>query len=190
MRVLEAVEAPDAPEAMRTLPSITTLRRTWQRHYARPAPSTPMTRYRHKRDTQWTGYMVHVSETCEPTAPHLMTHVHTTAATVHEAQCTTPIHNALLQKELAPTDIRGSLRLHRLLRSLVGLSPYVLRITRALSRLPRKHNAATNAVVMTSASVILCCGSPGAWIAVHKSSQRQYAAILLSSMGFLPHERV
>jgi transposase len=26
-------------------------------------------RYRHKRDTSWTGYMVHVSETCEPSAP-------------------------------------------------------------------------------------------------------------------------
>src|SRR6266446_1788012 len=47
-------------------------------------------RYRHKRDTQWTGYMVHVSETCEPTTPHLLTHVHTTPATVHEAQCTRP----------------------------------------------------------------------------------------------------
>src|SRR5215510_13796318 len=34
-------------------------------------------RYRHKRDTQWTGYMVHVSETCESIAPHLLTHVHT-----------------------------------------------------------------------------------------------------------------
>src|SRR5499427_9262873 len=32
-------------------------------------------RYRHKRDTSWTGYMVHVSETCEPAAPHLLTHV-------------------------------------------------------------------------------------------------------------------
>src|SRR4030095_12446814 len=48
-------------------------------------------RYRHKCDTTWTVYMVHVSETCEPTVPHLLTHVHTTPATVHEAQCTTPI---------------------------------------------------------------------------------------------------
>src|SRR5713101_347218 len=32
-------------------------------------------RYRHKRDTAWTGSMVHVSETCEPSAPHLLTHV-------------------------------------------------------------------------------------------------------------------
>src|SRR5499426_4527801 len=54
-------------------------------------------RYRHKRDTQWTGYMVHVSETCEPTTPHLLTHVHTTPATVHEAQCTAPIQQALIE---------------------------------------------------------------------------------------------
>ena len=46
--------------------------------------------------------MVHVSETCEPTAPHLLTHVHTTPATVHEAQCTTPIQQALIDKELPP----------------------------------------------------------------------------------------
>jgi hypothetical protein len=61
-------------------------------------------RYRHKRDTSWTGYMVHVSETCEPAAPHLLTHVHTTPATVHEAQCTTPIQQALLDKELPPRE--------------------------------------------------------------------------------------
>src|SRR5215813_8997210 len=61
-------------------------------------------RYRHKRDTSWTGYMVHVSETCEPAAPHLLTHVHTTPATVHEAQCTTPIQQALLDKKLPPRE--------------------------------------------------------------------------------------
>jgi hypothetical protein len=42
------------------------------------SPYDAEARYRHKRDTSWTGYMVHVSETCEPTAPHLLTHVHTT----------------------------------------------------------------------------------------------------------------
>jgi transposase len=66
------------------------------------SPYDPEARYRHKRDTAWTGYMVHVSETCEPTAPHLLTHVHTTPATVHEAQCTTAIHQALGAKELPP----------------------------------------------------------------------------------------
>jgi transposase len=66
------------------------------------SPYDPEARYRHKRDTQWTGYMMHVSETCEPTAPHLLTHVHTTAATVHEAQCTMPIQQALVEKALPP----------------------------------------------------------------------------------------
>src|SRR4029453_5888812 len=65
-------------------------------------PSAPEARYRHKCDTEWTGYMVHVSETCEPTAPHLLTHVHTTTAAVYEAQCTTPIQQALSAKDLAP----------------------------------------------------------------------------------------
>jgi hypothetical protein len=61
-------------------------------------------RYRHKRDTPWTGYMVHVSETCEPTAPHLLTHIHMTPATVHEAQCTEPIQQALVDKAIPPQD--------------------------------------------------------------------------------------
>jgi transposase len=134
-RVLDALECPEAPEDARTLPSITTLRRTWQRHYergerpgsARGAPPILRVRFkanrelpraaegvespydteardRHKRDTQWTGYMVHVSETCEPAAPHLLTHVHTTTAAVHEARCTAPIHQALVEKDLPPSE--------------------------------------------------------------------------------------
>ena len=133
--LLDALDAPDVPEAVRQAPSIATLRRAWQRHYERTAGTGATTkkrtvprvrfkanrdlppaaegiaspydtdaRYRHKRDTQWTGYMVHVSETCEPTAPHLLTHVHTTAATVHEAQCTVPIQQALVEKALPPRE--------------------------------------------------------------------------------------
>jgi len=133
--LLDAVETPEAPAGLRELPRMEALRRTWQRHYERPAcePASPgapperrvrfkasrdlppaaegiespydvEARYRHKRDTAWTGYMVHVSETCEPTAPHLLTHVHTTPATVHEAQCTVPIQQALIEKEMPPRD--------------------------------------------------------------------------------------
>jgi transposase len=68
------------------------------------SPYDAEARYRHKRDTQWTGYMVHVSETCEPTSPHLLTHVHTTPATVHEAQCTEPIQQALVDKDVPPDE--------------------------------------------------------------------------------------
>src|SRR5262249_24141887 len=68
------------------------------------SPSDGEARYRHKRDTSWTGSMVHVSETCEPAAPHLLTPVHTTPATVREAQCTEPIQQALVEKDRAPRE--------------------------------------------------------------------------------------
>jgi transposase len=61
-------------------------------------------RYRTKRDTQWRGYMVHVSETCTPSEPSLLTHVHTTSAVVHEAKCTAVIEAALVAKDLAPDE--------------------------------------------------------------------------------------
>jgi transposase len=92
---LDAVEAAEVPQAVRELPILESLRRTWQRHYERtvdearaegggvthrvrfkanrelpPAaesiesPYDADARYRHKRDTSWTGYMVHVSDTC------------------------------------------------------------------------------------------------------------------------------
>src|SRR5215467_7249105 len=68
------------------------------------SPYDPEARYRHKCDTQWTGYMVHVSETCEPTAPHLLTQVYTTPAMVHEALCTDPIEQALVDKGVPPQE--------------------------------------------------------------------------------------
>lgn len=93
------------------MPAIEILRRAWQRHFectpnGRPpaggvrlrpdreltraaealeSPYETEARFRTKRGTQWTGYMVHFSETCDPDDVHLITHVETTPATVHEA---------------------------------------------------------------------------------------------------------
>ncbi len=133
--LLDALENDQAPEELRDLPIIDTLRRTWHRHYERSdAGETPQSegserhvrfkanrelpkaaeaiespydveaRFRTKRDTKWTGYMVHVSETCEEETPHLLTHVHTTDASVHEAKCTDDIHQGLSDKDLSPGD--------------------------------------------------------------------------------------
>ena len=48
--------------------------------------------------------IVHLTETCEDDAVHLITHAMTTVATVHEARCTEAIHAALAGKGLVPAE--------------------------------------------------------------------------------------
>jgi transposase len=127
--LLDCLDRPDTPSALRQLPKIVVLRQVWQRHFARePArppshggsvrlrgkgepPSTtepvespydPQARYRTRSGVAWTGYIVHLSETCEDGAVHLLTHVMTTSAAVHEARCAEAIHQALTGKGLPP----------------------------------------------------------------------------------------
>jgi transposase len=66
------------------------------------SPYDPEARFRSRHATTWTGYQVHLSETCEPDAVHLIAHVETTPATVHESQKTEAIHQALVNKGLPP----------------------------------------------------------------------------------------
>jgi transposase len=68
------------------------------------SPSDLEARYRTKGDTHWLGYMVHYTETCERTKVSLITHVHTTPATVHDSQCTALIQEALSKRKLLPRE--------------------------------------------------------------------------------------
>ena len=61
-------------------------------------------RYRTKRDTHWLGYLVHYTETCDRKKVWLITHVHTTPATVHDSQCTALIQEALAARQLTPRE--------------------------------------------------------------------------------------
>ena len=61
-------------------------------------------RFRSKSGKSWTGYMVHLTETCDAGAPRLVVNADTTPANVHEAPRTAPIHDALAAKELAPAE--------------------------------------------------------------------------------------
>jgi transposase len=61
-------------------------------------------RYRTKRDIHWLGYVVHYTETFDRTKVSLITHVHTTPATVHDSQCTALIQAALRARHLLPRD--------------------------------------------------------------------------------------
>ncbi|MFL5283229.1 MAG: IS1182 family transposase [Rhodopila sp.] len=68
------------------------------------SPYDTEARFRAKSGTNWTGYMVHLTETCDKDRPHLVVHTDTTPANVHEAMRTEPIHQALAAKDLAPSE--------------------------------------------------------------------------------------
>lgn len=61
-------------------------------------------RFSRKRATEWVGYRVHLTETCEPDTPRIITHVETSAAPSADGNYTAPIHAALQAKDLLPTD--------------------------------------------------------------------------------------
>ena len=57
-----------------------------------------------KRQTNWTGYKVHLTESCDPELPHLITNVETTLATTNDVEVTPTIHQSLFQKQLLPQE--------------------------------------------------------------------------------------
>ena len=66
------------------------------------SPYDPQAHYSNKRRTDWTGYKVHLTETCDDDQPHLITHVETTPAPQTDADMTAPIHDALAKKDCLP----------------------------------------------------------------------------------------
>jgi hypothetical protein len=55
-----------------------------------------------KRQTLWDGYKLHLTETCDPGLPRLVTQVATTSATVTDFEMTTVIHQELAERDLLP----------------------------------------------------------------------------------------
>jgi transposase len=60
--------------------------------------------YSTKRGLEWSGYKVHVTETCDEDAAHLITHVKTCAAMQPDMASTADIHARLAAKGLAPAE--------------------------------------------------------------------------------------
>jgi transposase len=125
--LLDRLDRPETAAELRGLPTVAILRQVWARHFVRgdgaapgggarlrakedpppeaepvESPYDPEARFRTRSGTSWTGYVVHLSESCEDDAVHLITHALTTVATVHEARCTAAIHAALAGKGLTP----------------------------------------------------------------------------------------
>lgn len=107
------------------LPEVEVLRRTWvQQFYPDPkgrvrprdpkdqglpparlrldSPHDPEARTAAKRDTLWSGYRAHLTETCDPGTLHVITHVATTPAPVSDLELTGPIQDGLAARGLLP----------------------------------------------------------------------------------------
>ena len=121
-RLLAAIDHADAPPWLREVPAVAILRRVWMQNYwwdgtqlhwreadnippAAQFISSPDDAEAHdarKHTTQWVGYKVHLTETCEDDLPHLITHVDTTIGPAADGAATPKIHAALQQRGLLP----------------------------------------------------------------------------------------
>jgi transposase len=124
--LLEWVRLPESPSGLWELPALEALRRIWLQQYYRctvagleelrwrirdeqpPAairiasPYDLEARYSSKRDTHWVGYKLHLTETCDPGQPDLITQVITTPATTPDCVMGPTIHHDLAQRDLLP----------------------------------------------------------------------------------------
>ncbi len=123
-QLLTALAAPDAPAGLCSLPAVQTLRQIWLQQFyaARPdervrwrsaqdlppgsmlisTPYDPDARYSKKRNTEWTGYKVHLTETCDDDTPNLITDVTTTPATTLDFPVLPSIQQQLAERNVLP----------------------------------------------------------------------------------------
>jgi transposase len=120
--LLHALYADTAPVFLREIPAVQTLRRVWVQNFYweegelywrdlsnAPAagalinsPYDPEAFFAQKRELQWRGYKVHLTETCDDDLPHLITHVETTPAPHADDEALPHIHAALAAHDVLP----------------------------------------------------------------------------------------
>ncbi len=66
------------------------------------SPHDTEARYSWKREVNWVGYKVHLTETCDKDGPNLITHVETASATSPDLRALAAVHQALSEKDLLP----------------------------------------------------------------------------------------
>lgn len=122
IHLLDAIFSESAPLWLRKIEAVEILRQVWiQQFYFQlgslrwrepsncppPAilinsPYDPDARRGNKRTREWTGYKIHLSETCDEDAPHLITYVETMASTTKDHQVMENLHQTLKSQELLP----------------------------------------------------------------------------------------
>jgi transposase len=112
---------------LRDLPAVTRLRQVWEQQYCADAetpeqlrwrtteealppgarlesPYDPEATFATKRQTTWTGYKVHLTETCDDEGPSLITDVQTTEASLPDVSMMQAIEHVLLERDLLPAE--------------------------------------------------------------------------------------
>jgi len=120
--LLSDIFDPTSPAWLREIPPVQILRHIWIQNYLYEedqvrwreqgdipsatkfinSPYDLEARFGKKRSTLWTGYKVHLTETCEENLPHLITHVATTPAPKTDEAMTEVIQAELHQADLSP----------------------------------------------------------------------------------------
>jgi transposase len=123
-RLLAALDEPDAPSTARDVRMVQILRNVWRVHYARDdgqlrwrspselppvaervqSPYDPEAHFSMKRQLQWTGYKVHVTETCDDDMARVITDVATCPSMRPDMTSTAGIHDRLAAKNLLPSE--------------------------------------------------------------------------------------
>jgi len=120
--LLRAIDQATGQPWLAQIPAVQALRRVeqyverdgqvrWHEVKDMPAPATMISspydtdaRYSTKRDSTWVGYKVHLTETCDVDAPHVIVNVETTAATTPDDNMLAVIHKSLESRDLLPTE--------------------------------------------------------------------------------------
>lgn len=122
--LLRAIDQATSQPWLAEIPAVQALRRVWAEQYVErdgqvrwrevkdmPAPATMISspydtdaRYSTKRESTWVGYKVHLTETCDVDAPHVIVNVETTAATTPDDNMLAVIHKSLESRDLLPAE--------------------------------------------------------------------------------------
>jgi transposase len=125
--LLTALDEPEAPDWLCSVPAVETLRQVWVQQFVvradqagklawRTAEELPAStelirspydveaRYAKKRQTEWTGYKVHLTETCDDEFPSLIINVETTPATTTDYEVTPLVQRHLAEHDRLPSE--------------------------------------------------------------------------------------
>jgi transposase len=124
IRLLVHLDDPHTPQGLKELAEVEILRQIWEQHYEQidgeirvldpkempeaarriESPYEVEARYSTKRSMGWVGYKVHLTESCDEQLPHLITNVHTTAATATDVKQLSAIQQRLARSGVLPAE--------------------------------------------------------------------------------------